>query len=289
MKKLFNLILCVMITSFGVFSQEKIVLYPKGVEESNGISEKESFTKDGTFLVNVSEARMYSYVVPASKANGVAVLICPGGGYGGLSTVYEGEKIARWFNELGVSAFVLYYRMPNTHYQIPLKDAQTAMKLIRENSKKWNIDKNKVGVIGFSAGGHLASTLGTHSGCKTRPNFMALIYPVITMKEDTTHSGTFLNLLGKNPSEKLIGKYSNELQVSRKTPPTFLIHSKDDNVVPIKNSELFYNALREKNVPAEIHIYENGGHGYSMKPSGVDSDHWTDALKLWLKNQKFVE
>lgn len=271
-----------------LFSQEKILLYPKGASESNELKENEAFIWDGTFLVNVSEARMYSYLVPVQKANGAAVLICPGGGYGGLSTIYEGEKIARWFNELGVSAFILYYRMPNAHWNIPLKDAQVAMKIIRENAKKWNIHKNKVGVIGFSAGGHLASTLGTHSGCKTRPNFMALVYPVITMSEDTTHSGTFLNLLGKNPSEKLIKKFSNELQVTKNTPPTFLVHSKDDNLVPVRNSQLFYDALRQKNVSAEIHIYEKGGHGYSMRPSGVDSDNWTEALRVWLKNQKFI-
>lgn len=262
-------------------AQEEIKLYPKGAKESNELGKEENY-RDKDFLRDVSEARMYAYIVPKEKSSGAAVLICPGGGYSGLSTIKEGTEYAQWLNELGISAFVLYYRMPNGHWNIPLTDAQTAMEIIRKNAKKWNLDKNKIGVSGFSAGGHLASTLGTHFSSKNRPDFMILLYPVITMKQ-LTHGGSKDNLLGKNPSDKLINHFSNELQVKANTPPTFLIHSKDDGAVPVENSKQFYNALKEKGIPAELHIFEKGGHGYGLRKTGADSEAWPDYLKKWLE------
>lgn len=207
------------------FSQEEIKLYPNGPTESNELKTEEKW-RDKDFLLDISEPRMYAY--PASKENncGTAVLICPGGGYSGVSAVKEGAEIAKWFNELGVSAFVLYYRMPNGHHEIPLKDAQTALSIIHKRSREWKINKKKIGIMGFSAGGHLASTVGTHFKTKAeRPAFMLLAYPVVTMNKDLTHKGSRDNLLGKNPSDELVKLYSNELQVNKQTPPTFIIHA----------------------------------------------------------------
>ncbi len=270
-----------------LMAQEEIKLYPKGAKESNELDKGESYGDDG-WIGNISDARMYAYIVPKEKSSGAAVLICPGGGYAGLSTTKEGSEYAEWFNSLGISAFVLYYRMPNGHWNIPLTDIQTAMEIIRKNAKKWNIDKNKVGVSGFSAGGHLASTSGTHFSSKNRPDFMILLYPVITMRE-LTHGGSRNNLLGKNPPEELILHFSNELQIKENTPPTFLVHSKDDKTVPVKNSELFYNALQDKNIPAEIHIFEKGGHGYGLRKTGADSEIWPEYLKKWLENNNLTK
>jgi acetyl esterase/lipase len=270
------------------FAQEKILLYPNGSAESNEIAEPESFQRTD-FVINISEPRFYAYPALKEKANGTAVLICPGGGYSGVSVIKEGEEIARWFNNLGVSAFVLYYRMPNGHYEIPLKDAQTALEIIRNRAKEWNIKKNKIGIMGFSAGGHLASTVGTHFKTKKeRPAFMILGYPVVTMKKELTHGGSRKNLLGSNPTEELVNLYSNELQVTKKTPPTYMVHAKNDNAVPIANSENLYKALISKKISAELQIYDLGGHGFGMRKSGIPADNWDETLKLWLIKQKLI-
>lgn len=289
MKRIYFLILSISMALANVFSQEEIKLYPNGAAESNEIKTDEKW-RDKDFLLDVSEARMYSYLVPKEKANGTAVLICPGGGYAGLSTDKEGKKIAEWFNKQGISAFVLYYRMPNGKYEIPLKDAQTALSIIDKNARKWNIDRKKVGIMGFSAGGHLASTVGTHyKDPKERPAFMILVYPVISMGDEMTHKGSRENLLGKNPSDKLIEQYSNELNVTKDTPPTFLVHAKDDNVVTIDNSKQFYRALLKNNVRCEIWATQQGGHGFGMEKRNNDSDGWEDKLELWLKSENLIK
>ena len=231
-------------------SQEKILLYPQGATESNELKTEEKW-RDKDFLLDISEPRMYAYLASKENNCGTAVLICPGGGYSGVSAVKEGAEIAKWFNELGVSAFVLYYRMPNGHYEIPLKDAQTALSIIHKRSREWKINKKKIGIMGFSAGGHLASTVGTHFKTKAeRPAFMLLAYPVVTMNKDLTHKGSRDNLLGKNPSDELVKLYSNELQVNKQTPLTFIIHARDDGAVPIANSENLLEALQKNKVPA---------------------------------------
>lgn len=272
------------------FSQEEIKLYPNGPEESNELKSPEKW-RDKDFLLDISDARMYSYIVPKGKANGAAVLICPGGGYSGVSVIKEGEEIAKWFNNLGVSAFVLYYRMPNGHAEIPLKDAQTALSIIDDNARKWSIDRKKIGIMGFSAGGHLASTVGTHfKNDKERPDFMILAYPVISMLDnEISHKGSRNNLLGKNPTDKLMTEYSNELQVTKDTPPTFLLHAKDDKAVPVDNSKLFYRALLKNNVRAEILLTQDGGHGFGMLKKGTDSDGWEKNLEKWLKDENLVK
>ena len=271
-----------------ISAQEEIKLYKNGPKESNGITEAETKDKN-SFVINVTDARMYAYIAPQDKATGAAVVICPGGGYWGVSVEKEGFSIAKWFNQLGISAFVLYYRMPNGHYEVPLKDAQSAFQIIHDNAKKWNINKNKIGVMGFSAGGHLASTVGTHFTNKiNRPSFMILCYPVVTMNKETTHSGSRTNLLGKNPSDDLVRLYSNELQVTKNTPPTFIVHSIDDKTVPIVNSENMLKALQEKNVPAELHKFDVGGHGFGMLKRGIPVDNWPDLLKTWLLANKLI-
>lgn len=270
-------------------SQEKILLYPQGATESNELKTEEKW-RDKDFLLDISEPRMYAY--PASKENncGTAVLICPGGGYSGVSAVKEGAEIAKWFNELGVSAFVLYYRMPNGHYEIPLKDAQTALSIIHKRAREWKINKKKIGIMGFSAGGHLASTVGTHFKTKAeRPAFMLLAYPVVTMNKDLTHKGSRDNLLGKNPSDELVKLYSNELQVKKQTPPTFIIHARDDGAVPIANSENLLKALQKNKVPAKLVTYDQGGHGFGMRKKGIPVENWPQEMKAWLTERKLIK
>ncbi len=272
-----------------IHAQEKILLYPDGPAESNGITEEEQFLRKD-FMVKISDPRMYVYPAPAEINTGTAVLICPGGGYTGVSVIKEGEEIAQWFNKLGVTAFVLYYRMPNGHHEIPLKDAQTALEIIHKCAKEWKIDKTKIGIMGFSAGGHLASTAGTRLIAKSnRPDFMILAYPVITMRPEITHRGSKQNLLGKTPDETLVKLYSNELQVTSKTPPTFLFHAEDDKTVPIKNSYLFAEALKSKNVPVDVYTFPEGGHGIGMRPTNPDADKWPVMLENWMKKQKLIQ
>lgn len=286
MKKITLSILFILMIITVAFSQEEIKLYPQGASETNNLTESK---RDNDFINNVSEARMYAYIVPKEKATGSAVLICPGGGYGGISTNKEGAEVAKWFNQIGISAFVLYYRMPNGNKNIPLKDAETAMKSIYKQAKKWNIDKNKIGVIGFSAGGHLASTLATHATEKeTRPAFLILAYPVISMQDKITHKGSKENLLGKNPKKEDVDDLSNEQKVSKKVPPTFLVHSKDDKTVSVDNSKQFYRALLKNNVRATFKIYENGGHAFGIRKQGVDSDEWTTELRNWLDSENLL-
>ncbi|WP_067149811.1 alpha/beta hydrolase [Pseudotamlana agarivorans] len=226
-----------------------------------------------------------------------AIIICPGGGYKHLSHVKEGEKVAEWLNSIGISAFVLKYRLPSDAIMVnktigPLQDAQEAIRTVRRRSKEWHIDPNKIGVMGFSAGGHLAATLSTHykdsiynhDNTSARPDFSILIYPVISMKDDITHQGSKTNLLGETPSQNLINQYSNEDQVTPSTPPTFLIHATDDQSVPVENSINYYLGLKENNVPVEMHIYENGGHGFGLGTTGTNAN-WPRVCEAWLNVQ----
>ncbi len=277
----------VMLSSF-LNAQQVIKLYPNGPKESNELSVPENY-RDSGFLMNISEPRILAFPVAKEKANGTAVLICPGGGYSGVAFRHEGSDFAKWFNKLGVSAFVLYYRIPNGHSSIPLTDAQTALAIIHKRANEWNIDKNKIGIMGFSAGGHLASTVGTHFETKDqRPAFMILGYPVVTMDSTLTHRGSRNNLLGKKPSDELAKLYSNELQVTKKTPPTFIVHATDDKTVPVKNSIQLYQALKEKKIEAELDTFAVGGHGFGMRKRNIPVDNWTDLLKSWMLKNKLI-
>lgn len=274
--------------SSNVKSQEEIKLYPKGAKSTNGIIEKE-VKDDKSFVTNITEARMYAYFAPKELASGTAVLICPGGGYRGISVENEGSNVALWLNKLGVTAFVLYYRMPNQHTTVPLEDAQTAMEIIKSKSKEWHIEANKIGIMGFSAGGHLASTVGTHFTKKNRPDFMILGYPVISMNKEITHAGSRKNLIGENPTPEIEKLYSNDLQVTKNTPPTFLVLALDDKAVPVENSYRFHKALLANGVSSEIQTFDLGGHGFGMRKKGLPVDNWTDLLEAWLKKNKLIK
>ncbi|MHC0443228.1 alpha/beta hydrolase [Flavobacterium sp. 3-210] len=234
------------------------------------------------------------------KPNQTAIIIFPGGGYSHLSMDKEGTKVANWLNSLGITAFVLKYRLPSDLIMKnknigPLQDAQEAIRYVRENAAKWNIDSNKIGTIGFSAGGHLASTLATHYNDKTyesdskisaRPDFSLLIYPVISMENGITHKGSQTNLLGNHPSQEIIDSFSNDKKVTQQTPPTFLVHATDDTAVLPENSINYYLALKKNNVTSELHLYENGGHGFGLGVKDT-SKNWTKDCEEWLKSHGY--
>lgn len=233
-----------------------------------------------------------------AKANGAAVVICPGGGYGGLVTEPEGHGIARWLNRHGIVGVVLEYRLPNGNAFVPLLDAQRAIRLVRSRAKEWDCDPRRIGIMGFSAGGHLASTAATHfdSGetgsadpvnrLSSRPDFVILIYPVITMGPKT-HTGSRDNLLGQNPTAESVLLFSNEKQVTERTPPTFLAHAQDDGLVPADNSEMFFQALQEHKVAAKYLKLPTGGHGLNGY-QGPMWDAWQTQSLEWLKEQKTI-
>lgn len=220
-------------------------------------------------------------VYPAKNGNGMAIVACPGGAYWTLAMGHEGHDMADWFNSQGITYAVLRYRMPNGHKEVPLSDSQQALRIMRQHAQEWNV--KKLGIMGSSAGGHLASTTATHfTDAETRPDFQILFYPVITMDPAYTHRGSHDNLLGKNPSKELEQKYSNELQVTPQTPPAFILHSSDDTVVPVANSVNYYTALVKNKVPASLHIYPVGGHGWGYNDSFLYKRQWTGELEKWL-------
>lgn len=231
------------------------------------------------------------------KANGAAVLICPGGGYGALAFDHEGNAIAKWLNDNGIAGIILKYRLPSDQIMKdkstgPLQDAQEAMRVIRRNASDWKIDPGKVGVIGFSAGGHLASTLSTHYAEKVyevkdnssaRPDFSLLIYPVVSFDTTITHRGSRNNLIGIKPDARLVERFSNELQITNETPPAFLVHSADDKAVPVMNSIGYFKGLQKNNIPAELHVFQKGGHGYGLAIDRGTESSWPDLCIRWLK------
>jgi acetyl esterase/lipase len=248
------------------------------------------------------------YRSPADKANGAAVVVCPGGGYAGLAMDHEGKQVAEFFNGLGVTAFVLKYRTANKErpgplHPAPLIDAQRAIRLVRFRAKDYGIDPNRVGLMGFSAGGHLASTAGTHfhvGGLKNdddvekescRPDFLILGYPVVTMEDAVTHRGSRNNLIGPKPDPKLVEELSNEKQVTKDTPPTFIFHTSEDTAVVPENAVRFYLACKTAGVPVELHMYEKGRHGVGINPKGVSvgTDAWKHRLADWLKDRGVLE
>jgi acetyl esterase/lipase len=241
---------------------------------------------------------------PADKPNGTAVIVCPGGGYRKVCYGKEGIVIARWLNSLGITAFVLKYRLPAEGYvhPIPLHDAQRAIRMVRGNARRYGIDPGRIGIMGFSAGGHLASTTGTHLNdgdstakdpidrASSRPDFMILVYPVITFEAPYAHMGSRNNLLGQHrDDEQMVKMLSNNLQVTSRTPPNFLAHAKNDFKVPVENSTFFNQACKQAGVPSELKIYEKGGHGFSLGRKGTDSKNWIADCEQWLRKNAFIE
>jgi len=235
------------------------------------------------------------FLVPAARATGTAVVVCPGGGYVNLATDKEGNQIALWLNSLGVSAFVLKYRLgPKYHHPIELGDAQRAIRTVRSRAVEYHLQADRIGIMGFSAGGHLASTAGTHfdagnpsaddpiDRASSRPDFLILCYAVISFGP-FAHRGSERALLGEQPDPELVENLSNELQVTAQTPPTFLFHTNTDTTVPVENSVLFYSALRKAGVPAELHIYERGPHGVGLAQTDEALSSWPARLADWLR------
>jgi acetyl esterase/lipase len=243
------------------------------------------------------------YLPSPEAANGAAVVICPGGGYGGLAIGYEGHDVARWLNDHGIAGFVLKYRHRGNGYghPAPLEDAQRAIRMVRSRAAEFHVDPRRIGILGFSAGGHLAASAGTHfdagkpdaldavGRASCRPDFLILCYPVISFTTPYTHQGSKKNLLGENPDPKLVENLSNELQVTPETPPAFLWHTDADTGVPPENSVLFYLALRKAKVPAELHIYEHGRHGLGLARETPAVKSWPAACIDWLRGRGLLD
>ena len=240
--------------------------------------------------------------LPATNAVQSGVVVCPGGGYGMLAVDHEGKQIADWLNLRGVAAFVLRYRLgPRYHHPIELGDAQRALRFVRSHAAEYGIAADKIGIWGFSAGGHLASTAGTHfdggtaaaedpiDRVSSRPDFMVLCYPVISLNTPYVHRGSLHNLLGENPDPQLMANLSNETQVTAQTPPTFLFHTTNDPGVPVENSVLFYLALRKAGVPAEMHLYERGPHGVGLDLPDPILSAWSRQLERWMRVHGWVK
>ncbi|MEQ8240347.1 MAG: alpha/beta hydrolase [Cyclobacteriaceae bacterium] len=287
---------CIQVTilifsNFMLYSQNITIPLWNG-EIPNAKSSDQKELVDSSNIVRISKVQLPTievYLPSKRNATKQAVVICPGGGYGILAYDWEGTDIAKYLNAQGVAGIVLKYRLPDEKSNIephksPLLDAQQALKLVRLNADKWNIDPNQVGIMGFSAGGHLASTVGTHFDEHSRPDFMILIYPVISFSEDFTHMGSRNNLIGKKPKQSMIDYYSNEKQIKDNTPPTFLVHASDDKGVPVQNSISFYNGLIEKGISAEMHLYPTGGHGFGLALDKGYLSSWPERLNDWLKN-----
>lgn len=302
MKKFF----VIMFLLAGVYAsnaQEVIKLYPEGVPNSKiaaDYKERADTATDKKVRVSkVSQPELLAFYPEKNKATGTAVVICPGGGYGILAISHEGYDVAKRFNDVGITAFILKYRLPSDLIMEdktigPLQDAQQAIKLLREGASKYAINPNKIGIMGFSAGGHLASTAGTHfctpvidNTLKTslRPDFMVLIYPVITFGE-FTHGGSKRNLLGDKPTDEQIKLYSNELQITSETPPSFLVHANDDKAVPSENSIQFVMKLKEAGVKNELHLYQAGGHGFGLNNKTTKED-WFKTMINWMTSNQF--
>lgn len=304
MKK-FNLTLILLAILTGpVVAQEVIPIYNGPIPGAKPVPEsyKELSVAGNDGVIRVSKVSIPTvtvYLPEKGNATGTAVLICPGGGYGILAINHEGDKVAKEFNKIGVAAFVLKYRLPDDQIMDdkttgPLQDAQQAMALLQKNAKQWGIHPDKIGVMGFSAGGHLASTLSvrynvpkiTDQTAKVKPAFSLLIYPVISLTS-FPHMGTSNNLLGKEASAEQKAYFSNEKHINAQTPPAFMVHAADDGGVPVQNSMLYAQGLVEHKVPVELHVYQNGGHGFGLNNKST-TDPWFERLRNWMLMNKLL-
>jgi acetyl esterase/lipase len=263
--------------------------------------DEESSAIDGVLRISKVSIPGYAFFSAGNDDPKPCVIICPGGGYRILASEHEGTDVAKYFNSIGIHALVLKYRIPSDDHQpdkkiAPLQDAQRAVQLVREHAKDWKVDPNKVGIMGFSAGGHLASSLAVHyddikikenNKISVRPNFQILGYPVISFSK-FSHVGSRKNLLGKDSTESMMNYFSNEMHVNSNTPIAFLVHAKDDKVVPIENSFIYVDALKSNGVEAELFVYETGGHGFGMI-NKTSSESWINAMKSWLQKNKIIQ
>lgn len=276
---------------------------PGAISDTSYKTEVVYIAKNTPRIYRVTDPSLDVYTAPPEKSNGTAVVICPGGGYIRLAADKEGHDVALWLNNQGISAFVLKYRLPSDKIMKdksigPLQDVQEAVRLVRRNAAKWHLKTNKIGVMGFSAGGHVASSAATHFNdtvyqskdtTSARPDFSLLIYPVISMNSKITHKGSHDNLIGEHPSAELTKRFSNELQVTDQTPPAFLVHAFDDGTVPVENSINYALALKKNHVPCELHIYQQGGHGFGLAANSKGTESgWPDACLKWLKFNGFL-
>ena len=290
-------------TQIGATQDFVLPLYPEGIPCASELKEEVFEVRNtGRRVQKVQSPELVVYRAPRALATGASVVICPGGGYTVLAWDWEGTRMAKWFNSFGVDAFVLKYRLPRWESEhcrdkVALMDAQRAMRLVRSKASEWQIDPGRVGVMGFSAGGHLASTLSTHfddgieedrdeiNSFSCRPDFSILMYPVISMDASFGHTGSRRNLIGESASAEMILKFSNEKQVTSQTPPTILIHASDDHGVLPENSIVYYQALLKNGVSAALHIYESGGHGFSFAKGKGSVEQWAGTVKIWMENQ----
>ncbi|MCX6205507.1 MAG: alpha/beta hydrolase [Bacteroidetes bacterium] len=284
-------------------AQKETNLYQGEIPNSKPAENLEKqVTTDGILRISDISIPTYTVFQPAQKsAKKAAIIIFPGGGYTITASSHEGSDIAKSFNDVGITAILIKYRIPSDRTMQnreigPLQDAQQAILTVREHAAEWDIDPTKIGIIGFSAGGHLASTLGTHYetslipnplNTSLRPDFMILGYPVISFQDSIAHIGSRNNLIGKNPSKEKKDLYSNELQITKNTPTSFLFHASDDGAVKVNNSVLFYQSCIAHGVKAELHIYQNGGHGFGLK-SPITKDYWMISCKDWLRNNNLL-
>ena len=300
MGKITSSFILVLLIGASLSAQEIINLYPGVIPNARASDIKETVSSQfpGTYS-GVTKPTLEIYLPEQEKSTGTAVIICPGGGYSVVVYQAEGIKTAREFAKNGVAAFVLKYRLPNDQTMLdkktgPLQDAQQAIKIVRENALQWQIDTKKIGIMGFSAGGHLAAMAATHfktalientNNTSLRPDFQILVYPVISMQDSLTHADSRRNLLGDNPPKDIIDHNSNELQVDSDTPPAYITHAGDDQLVDVDNSIVYYEKLRHQQVPAELHIYPEGDHGFVLHQKTAD---WIEPIIKWMKNSDWI-
>ena len=282
MKKIFTLILG-LVSTFCSYAQQSpfdIDLWPEGLPNTNGIDSNQPFDDSKQNF----KPSIRVFLPDAAKATGTAVVCLPGGGYSHLDTAHEGYDWAEYFNQRGIALIVLKYRMPHSNPDVPISDAKEALRVVRENAAKWNINPKNVGIMGSSAGGHLATTVATHSDTATAPAFQILFYPVVTFDYKYTHKGSRHNLIGKEADQTLVNLYSNELQVTSATPPAILLLSDDDTAVPSPNSVNYYLALKRCNVKASMHIYPSGGHGWGYRANFRYHKEMLADLSAWIES-----
>ncbi len=303
--KTFSIITVLVLFSRNVFAQKEMPLYNDSIPNSKPDTIKEvrsSWGNGNYYLKNVTHPTLTAFLPGQGKSTGTAVVICPGGSYSVIAISHEGYQVAKAFQKMGVAAFVLKYRLPSDKSMInksigPLQDAQRAIQIVKINAKKWNIDTAKVGIVGFSAGGHLAASVGTHfqndyiankQGISFRPAFMILGYPVISFTDSLMHKESRNNLIGMHPSQKEIIEFSNELQVTHKTPPAFIFQAENDGTVKVENSIIFFQALHRNGVNTELLIYPKGGHGFGLNNPSTTSK-WIDECQKWMLSNGWLK